>query len=148
MTRPTPDTREAYPYHLPIQTRWADVDRYGHINNSVYYLYFDTVVNTWLVERGVLSLEGDARIGLVVDTGCAFFAPADFPDTLTAGLRVAHVGRSSVRYEIGIFADGDSVEQDGTVAQGHFVHVYVDAGTRRPVMLDDAVRDILAELIT
>ena len=141
MTKPTPHTRDAYPHHLTIPTRWADADRYGHVNNSVYYFYFDTVVNRWLVEAGLLALENPERIGLVVETACNFFAPIDFPQDVTAGLRVARIGSSSVRFEIALFTDGDSA-----CAQGHFVHVYVDADTRRPLPIPDTMREALGTL--
>ena len=139
--KPEPHHRDAYPHQLTIPTRWADCDRYGHVNNSVFYFYFDTVVNRWLVENGLLSLQDPDRIGLVVDTQCSFFAPIDFPEDIIAGLRVARIGKSSVTYEIALFTDGDTAK-----AQGHFTHVYVDAATHRPVPLDAAMRNALSTL--
>jgi acyl-CoA thioester hydrolase len=142
MTRPLPHPRAAYPYHHPLQTRWADNDVYGHINNVTYYAYFDTAVNAYLAARGALDLHRGEVIGLVVETGCAFFAPAAFPEPLQVGVRVAHLGRSSVRYELAVFQEG----RDAACAQGHFVHVYVDRATRRPVDLPDPLRKALAAL--
>ena len=119
-----------------------DNDVYGHVNNVVYYSFFDTAVNRWLVAEGLLDLAAGATIGLVVETQCRYFRPLAFPDAVTAGLRVAHVGRSSVRYELALFR-GDDVEP---AAAGHFVHVYVDRTTRRPTALSDAMRRALATL--
>jgi len=141
VSRPKPYTRADYPHFLTIPTRWADNDIYGHVNNSVYYFYFDTVVNRWLVDNDLLVLEAPKTIGLVVDTQCSFFAPVSFPEDIHAGLRVAHIGSSSVRYEIALFTDADTA-----IAQGHFVHVYVDHATRRPVPLSDTMRQKFAKL--
>ncbi|WP_395142188.1 acyl-CoA thioesterase [Schlegelella aquatica] len=135
MSRPQPEPRRAYPYFLPITTRWMDNDVYGHVNNVVYYSYFDTVVNRYLVERGVLDIHEGQTIGLVVETQCNYFSSIAFPQMVHAGLRVAQLGRSSVRYEVGLFADGEPL----TAAKGHFVHVYVDRGSRRPAALPQAL---------
>ncbi len=140
--RPAPDRRAAYRHFLPITTRWADNDQYGHLNNVVHYQYFDTVVNRYLIEAGVLDVAGGEAIGLVVESACRYFAPVGFPDTVHAGLRVAHVGTSSVRYEIGLFANDDAI----AAAQGHFVHVYVDRLARRPVPLPAPLRSALEPL--
>ncbi|MGE5097889.1 MAG: acyl-CoA thioesterase [Betaproteobacteria bacterium] len=129
MPRPTPHRLSDYRHTREITTRWMDNDVYGHVNNVVYYSFFDTVVNGWLIDRGALDIGKAEVIGLVVETGCHYLAPLSYPGTLTAALRVAHVGRSSVRYEIALFAPGS----DTAAAQGHFVHVYVDRATRRPV---------------
>jgi acyl-CoA thioester hydrolase len=129
MARPQPRRRDEYPHHREITTRWMDNDAYGHVNNVVYYSFFDTAVNAWLIERGALVIESSPVIGFVVETGCHYFAPLTYPEPVTAGIAVAHVGRSSVRYELGLFAPGS----DTAAAQGHFVHVYVDRATRRPV---------------
>ena len=129
MSRPQPHRRADYPYLREITTRWMDNDAYGHVNNVVYYSFFDTAVNAWLIERGALDIASSAVVGFVVETGCHYFAPVAFPQPVTAGIRVAHVGRSSVRYEIALFAPGS----DRAAAQGHFVHVYVDRATNRPV---------------
>jgi acyl-CoA thioester hydrolase len=129
MARTEPQRRADYPHTLPITTRWMDNDAYGHVNNVVYFSYFDTVVNTYLIAEGALDIRKSAVIGLVVEVACQYLAPLTYPETVTAGLRVAHIGRSSVRYEIAMFPEGSDV----AAAQGHFVHVYVDRESRRPV---------------
>lgn len=118
-----------------------DNDVYGHVNNVVYYSYFDTVVNQWLAALGLLDIHHGSMIGLVVETQCSYFAPLAFPEPVTAGLRVGHIGSSSVRYEIGLFGSTDVA-----AAQGHFVHVYVERTSRRPVVLPDSWRDALSGL--
>lgn len=128
-TRPQPDGRAAYARFVPLTTRWMDNDVYGHLNNVVYYSLFDTAVNSLLIEAGALDLHGGEVIGLVVETHCNFFESLAFPQRIDAGVRVAHQGRSSVRYEIGLFAEGAEL----CAARGHFVHVYVDRDSRRPV---------------
>ncbi|TFZ00451.1 acyl-CoA thioesterase [Ramlibacter henchirensis] len=140
--RPQPEPRSAYKVFRTISTRWMDNDVYGHVNNVVYYSWFDTAVNAHLIERGALDIEGGGAIGLVIETQCNYFAPLAFPQTVEAGLRVARLGGSSVRYEVGLFAAG----QPSTAAKGHFVHVYVDRATRRPVPLPDRLRSVLEEL--
>ncbi|MBB5419801.1 acyl-CoA thioesterase [Paraburkholderia atlantica] len=142
MNKPAPAGRAAYPHFLSITTRWMDNDVYGHVNNVVYYSYFDTVVNEYLIRARVLDFEHGATIGLVVETQCNYFAPLVFPDRIDAGLRVARLGTSSVRYEVGLFRDGDAAP----AAQGHFVHVYVDRATRRPVNLPAELRAALEPL--
>ena len=117
--------------HIPIRLRWSDLDAYGHVNNVVYYSWFDTVVNAYLIEQGALDIREGAVIGLVVETQCNYFSPLAFPQTVDLGLRVAYRGRSSVRYELGVFASG----QTRAAAQGYFVHVYVDAVSRQPAPL-------------
>jgi acyl-CoA thioester hydrolase len=121
--------RSAYRHWTPITTRWHDNDIYGHVNNTVYYGWFDTAVNAWLAEVGLLDIHGSGPIGLVVETGCRFISPLAFPQPIEVGLSMAALGTSSVTYHLGIFA------VDGVVAaaEGHFVHVYVDRETRRPV---------------
>lgn len=143
-TRPRPEPKSAYPARRTMTTRWRDNDVYGHLNNVVYYEYFDTAVNGWLIERGLLEIETSPVIGLVVETSCAYFEPISFPDSIDAGLRVARIGRSSVRYEIGLFR-GDAAS---AAAQGWFVHVYVDRQTRRPAPLPQALREALDALAT
>lgn len=143
MTRPEPRSRHSYPVCTPIQTRWMDNDVYGHVNNVTYYSYFDTAVNRYLIEQGVLDFERGDVIGLVVETGCRYFMSVAFPDELDVGICVAHLGRSSVRYEIGIFRKGSSE----CCAAGHFVHVYVDSETRRPVELPADLRVVLQQLV-
>ena len=142
MPRVEPHRLADYPHRQPITTRWMDNDAYGHVNNVVYFAYFDTVVNTYLIGRGALDIQASRVIGLVVETGCQYLAPLTYPEQVTAGLRVAHVGRSSVRYEIALFGEGSQV----AAAQGHFVHVYVDRDTRRPVDLPAALRLALEPL--
>ncbi|MBH5322467.1 acyl-CoA thioesterase [Aurantiacibacter sediminis] len=140
--RPDPRGRDAYSVWRKIPTRWADNDVYGHVNNVTYYAWFDTAVNAALVERGLLDIENSEMIGLVVETQCRYFAPLAFPQTVEAGVRVAKLGSSSVRYEVGIFAEGSDI----TAAEGHFIHVYVDRETRRPVALPEDWRAFLQTL--
>ena len=140
--RPSPHRPEDYLHARVLTTRWADSDPYGHMNNVVHYELFDTIVNAWLIEHGALDIQKGQVIGLVVETGCHYFAPLTYPDPVIAALRVAHLGRSSVRYEIGLFAP----KIDTAAAQGHFVHVYVDRATRKPVELPASVRSALAPL--
>jgi acyl-CoA thioester hydrolase len=142
MSKPSPTQRADYPHFLTIPTRWADNDVYGHVNNVVYYSYFDTVVNEYLLRAGVLDFERGSTIGLVVETQCNYFAPISFPERIEAGLRVTKLGNTSVRYEVAIFSAG----ADEASAQGHFVHVYVDRETRRPVPLPEALRAALEPL--
>jgi acyl-CoA thioester hydrolase len=141
-SRATPTERAAYPRLQTISTRWMDNDVYGHVNNVVHYSFFDTAVNRYLIEAGALDIHGGAVIGLVVETRCSYFESIAFPQTVHAGLRVEHIGRSSVRYEIGLFAD----DAPRAAAVGHFVHVYVDRATRRPVPLPAALKAALAVL--
>ncbi|ARQ03250.1 acyl-CoA thioesterase [Pseudorhodoplanes sinuspersici] len=141
--RPAPHARSAYPHHRAIATRWMDNDVYGHVNNVTYYSYFDTIVNGYLIERGALDIAKSPVIGLVVETQCHYFKPVSFPDTLTGALRVAHRGTSSVRYEIGLFREDDDLAS----AQGHFVHVYVDRVSGRPVALPEELQRALAGLV-
>jgi len=142
--RQEPDRLESYPYHLKLQTRWSDNDVYGHVNNSVYYFYFDTLVNRWLIENGLLEIGKSDVIGLVVETSCSYFASLKFPDDIVAGLRVSKTGRSSVHYEIGLFRNAEETAS----AQGHFTHVYVDEKTRRPKPISDVMIDKLNRIKT
>jgi len=137
-----PDTREGYRHFMTITTRWMDNDVYGHINNVQYYSYFDTAVNRYLIDRGVLDIRHGDVIGLVVETHCNFFSSAAFPQDIEAGIRVAHLGRSSVRYEVGLFVDG----REQAIAQGHFVHVYVDRASEKPINIPDNLRSVLSAL--
>jgi len=136
------EPRGAYRAFRSISTRWMDNDVYGHVNNVVYYSFFDTAVNGHLIDAGALQIESSPVIGLVIETHCNYFAPLAFPQAVEAGLRVAHVGRSSVRYEVGLFAAGEPL----TAAAGHFVHVYVDRQTRRPAALSPALLAALEPL--
>ena len=140
--RAAPEARSAYRAFRPITSRWMDNDVYGHINNVVYYSFFDTAVNGHLIDAGALDIHAGTVIGLVIETRCNYFAPLAFPQPIEAGLRVAHVGRSSVRYEVGLFAAGEPL----SAAAGHFVHVYVDRQTRRPTELPAALRTALDAL--
>ena len=120
-----------------------DNDAYGHVNNVVYYQWFDTAVNAHLVDNGALDIHHGETIGLVVETHCNYFSPLAFPQTVQVGLRVARIGSSSVRYELGVFAQAD----EWTAAHGHFIHVYVDKATRRPVsQLPDVLKQVLEQL--
>ena len=141
--RPEPQLRSSYSAFRSITTRWADNDVYGHVNNVVYYSWFDTAVNAHLIEHGVLDIHGGETIGLVIETQCNYFAPLAFPQRVDAGIRVARLGGSSVRYEVGLFAQGD----ERSAAAGHFVHVYVDRATRRPVAVPQALRRVLQALV-
>lgn len=140
--RPQPRPREDFRVFRTIGTRWADNDVYGHVNNVVYYSWFDTAVNAHLIEAGALDIHQGLVIGLVIETQCNYFAPLAFPQNVEAGLRVAHLGSSSVRYEVGLFAEGEPL----SAACGHFVHVYVDRHTRRPVPLPEALKTTLETL--
>lgn len=119
-----------------ITTRWMDNDVYGHVNNVNYYSYFDTAVNRYLIEAGALDIHAGAVVGLVVETSCSYFSPLAFPDRVTAGIRVARIGRSSVRYEVGLFRNDD----DAVSAAGHFIHVYVERVSNTPTELPAALR--------
>lgn len=134
-TKTPPPTRDAYPHFTAISTRWSDNDAYRHVNNVVYYGFFDTAVNQMLIEAGALDVETSPSVGLVVETQCRYFAPVSFPDRVSVGLRVAHLGRSSIRYELAVFRNDEAQ----ACAQGHFVHVYVDRASHRPVALPSAV---------
>ena len=140
--RPAPDTRADYRHVVRLTTRWADNDVYGHVNNVVYYSWFDTAVNRYLIESGALDIHHGEVIGLVVETQCHYFEPLAFAMDIEAGLRVARRGGSSVRYEVGLFAAGAAQ----TAARGHFVHVYVDRAHRRPTALPTALAAALDRL--
>ena len=141
-TKPQPEGRAGYRAFRTITTRWMDNDAYGHVNNVVYYSWFDTVVNAHLIEQGALDIHRGETIGLVVETQCNYFAPVEFPQVVEAGLRVAKIGTSSVRYEVGLFLQGEPL----TVAKGHFVHVYVDRASRRPTPLPARLKQVLETL--
>ncbi len=134
-------TRARFPHFLGLQTRWMDNDVYGHVNNVVYYAYFDTVINRYLVDAG-LDIAKSPAIGLCVESRCRYWRAVSFPDEVSAGLRVAHLGTSSVRYEIGIFAGGD----EHAAAQGWFVHVFVDRENRRSTPIPDGLREALQRI--
>lgn len=136
--------RSGFPHFLAIPTRWMDNDVYGHVNNVVYYSYFDTAVNHYLIERGVLDIHKGEIVGFVVDSGCAYFSSISFPDVIHAGIRVAKLGNSSVRYEIALFRN----DEERPCAAGHFVHVYVERSSNRSVPIPDAVKSVLITLTT
>jgi acyl-CoA thioester hydrolase len=135
-------TRADFPHFHAIETRWMDNDAYGHVNNVTYYSYFDTAVNRYLIKQGALDLASSEVIGLVVENQCRYFSPVAFPDLIEVGVRVASIGTSSVRYELGIFRAGE----DSASAQGHFIHVYVDRASNRPVPLPEVYQRALAPL--
>ena len=143
MSRPQPHALADYPHTRTITTRWMDNDAYGHVNNVVYYSWFDTAVNGLLIERGAIDIHAGGVIGLVIETQCNYFAPLAFPEAVVAGIRVAHIGKSSVRYEIALFP-GD--EGQLCAAKGHFTHVYVDRATRRPTPLPPQLLCVLETL--
>jgi acyl-CoA thioester hydrolase len=140
--RAPPTRRSDFPYWMPVATRWHDNDIYGHVNNVVYYSYFDTLVNAHAIAQGAFDLHGAPVIGLVVESGCRYHAPLTFPEAIDAGLRVARLGRSSVTYRIGLFSAGS----DSAAADGHFTHVMVDRATRRPVDVPAPLRAALDRL--
>jgi acyl-CoA thioester hydrolase len=132
-----------YPHRLAIQTRWKDNDVYGHVNNVEYYSFFDTAINAWLIREGGLDIERGEVIGLCVESHCEFKAALTFPETIEVGLRVGRLGNTSVRYELGIFREGG----DEVTAEGHFVHVFVDRDSRRPVPIPEPLRGALERLV-
>jgi acyl-CoA thioester hydrolase len=143
MAEPDIERREHYPHFLTITTRWMDNDLYGHINNVVYYSFFDTVINEYLISAGGLDIHNGQAIGLAVETMCRFHRPLTYPEAVAAGLRVGKLGTSSVRYEVGLFRAGEALP----AATGHFVHVFVDRATRRPQPIPTAMRAALARLM-
>jgi acyl-CoA thioester hydrolase len=143
MTKAAPETREHFRHFRPLSTRWNDNDVYGHVNNVVYYSFFDTAVNQYLIEEGLLEVDRSETIGVVAETMCRFHRSVSFPTPVEAGLRVTRIGSSSVRYAIGIFQPGDPV----ALADGHFVHVYVDRASRRPSPLPTRIRAALELLL-
>jgi len=137
-----PTLRSDYKDFSHIETRWNDNDSYGHVNNIVYYSYFDTAVNRHLIQKGVLDLSNSEVIGLVIESKCTYFSPITFPDTVAVGLKVIHLGNSSVRYQIGLFCN----ESESASAVGEFVHVYVERSTNKPVSIPDNTRQVLNAL--
>ena len=135
--------RDQFRHFLSIPTRWMDNDIYGHVNNAVYYSYFDTAVNQFLIERGVLDIHQGEVVGFVVDSGCSYFSPIAFPDLVHAGIRVSKLGNSSVRYEVALYRNDDPLP----AAAGHFVHVYVERGGNRSVPVPERVRAELARIM-
>ena len=138
----TPFTRTDFPVLVPITTRWADNDAFGHINNVAYYAFFDTAVNMWLVERGLLDIASSPLVGLVVETGCRYRRPLAYPTPVEVGLRVARLGTSSVRYDVAVFGP----DAPDAAAEGHFTHVYVRRETGRPEAIPEAMRAVFATI--
>ncbi len=136
-------TRSDYRHFQCIATRWMDNDIYGHVNNVHYYSYFDTAVNQFLIERGVLDIHHGSVVGYVVDTACSYFSPLAFPDRVQVGIRVAHIGNTSVRYELGLFRNDDAQ----IAAAGSFTHVHVERASGKPVSVPEAIRAALAPLM-
>ncbi|NVK18469.1 MAG: acyl-CoA thioesterase [Methylocystaceae bacterium] len=141
-SKPIPKGRKDFAFFTTVQTRWMDNDVYGHVNNVNYYSYFDTVVNKHLIDEGALDIYKSDVIGLVVETQCNYFASFAYPQTIEAGLAVSKIGSSSVRYEIGLFHEGE----DKAAAQGHFIHVYVDRATNKPNPLPEALKKTVTSL--
>jgi acyl-CoA thioester hydrolase len=143
VSRPDPRPRSAYRAWRTIPTRWADNDAYGHVNNVVHYSWFDTAVNAWLIEAGLLDIARGDPIGLVAETRCVYFAALAFPQAVEVGMAVERLGTSSVTYRLGIFAEGE----DAAAAEGEFTHVYVDRVSRKPTALPEAWRAKLEALL-
>jgi len=143
VTRKPPATRAAFAVFYQTPTRWADNDAYGHVNNVIYYAWFDTAVNRFLIDSGTLDIANSATVGLVVETGCRYHASVTYPEDVAIGLRVAHLGSSSVRYDLAVFRAGDVT----AAAEAYFVHVYVDRATQRPVPIPPNTRAALRRLI-
>jgi acyl-CoA thioester hydrolase len=137
------ERREDYAHRLAMPTRWADNDVYGHVNNVEYYAFFDTLINTWLIEEGGLDIHGGDVIGVCAESSCRYYASFAFPDVIEGALRVGHLGRSSVRYEIGLFKAG----MEHPAATGEFVHVFVDRAQRRPAAMGARLRGALERLV-
>ena len=137
-----PTSRNDYPHFLSIPTRWMDNDVYGHVNNVVYYSYFDTVINEHLIRDGGLDIHDGSVVGYCVESQCRYLAPLAFPETIEAGLRVGHLGKSSVRYEIALFRQGD----EAPAAIGHFIHVFVAREENKPTAIPSAIRACLEKL--
>ncbi len=143
MNRAEPRSRGAYRHFTTIATRWGDNDAYGHVNNTIFYAWFDTAVNQWLVEQGLLDIAAGDPIGLVVETGCRYFSALAFPGDVEVGMAVDRLGASSVTYRLGVFAAG----ANEPAAEGHFTHVYVGRDSRRPVPLPQSWRARLETLV-
>lgn len=141
-SRPVAQSREAFALFRPLQTRWADNDCYGHMNNVVHYQLFDTAINAYLIEQGLLDIANGEIIGLVVRTECDYFSELAFPQQIEAGIAISRLGASTIAYRIGLF----QVSQELAAAQGEFIHVYVDAKTRKPVALPPVWRSTLGVL--
>lgn len=141
--RQPPSRRDSYFYFIDITSRWGDNDLYGHVNNVVYYAYFDTVINRYLIEHGNFDIHNAPVIGISPETSCRFYRSFAYPDIIQAGLRVGRLGNSSVTYEVGLFAEGENESR----ADGRFVHVFVDRVTQRPATIPDAIRSALKRIV-
>jgi acyl-CoA thioester hydrolase len=140
--RQKPHRRESYAYFQIMTTRWMDNDSYRHMNNTVYYSFFDSIVNQYLIENGVLDVEKSEIIGLVAETACQYFRSIGFPSKINVGLRVGHLGNSSARYDVALFKD----DEEEASAQGHFVHVYVNRKSGRPVPMPEKLITLISPL--
>lgn len=143
MSAKAASSRDDYPRFVALTTRWADNDVYGHINNVAYYGFIDTAVNQLLIEAGLLDVAASEVIGVVVESGCRYFASAHYPDVIHAGVRVGHLGNSSVRYEVGLFRNDEPL----AVAEGHFVHVMVGRDDRRPTPIPGPLKEFLRQMV-
>ncbi len=143
MSKPQRPSRDQYRLFYSYASRWHDNDMYGHFNNAIYYEYFDSAVNQHLIEQGKLDIHEDDRLCLVVSSGCDYHAELSYPDRVEVGLRVAHLGNSSVRYEIAMFREGEQL----AAADGFFVHVFVDRATRRPLAIEGEMREAISKLV-
>ena len=141
--RPEPGLRSHYVEFMPVQTRWMDNDVYGHVNNVVYYSYFDTVVNLYLINPGGLDFHNAPVVGIMAETMCRYFRSIAYPEAIDAGIRVGRLGKSSVRYEVGLFG----AEEQQARAEGHLVHVFVDRATNSPVPIPAGIRTALERLV-
>ncbi|MND26268.1 Thioesterase superfamily protein [compost metagenome] len=143
MTKPVLKTRDQFKFFLDIQTRWADNDIYGHVNNVTYYSYFDTAANALLIQKTGFDIHQSQSIGLVVDSACSFFQELSFPEIIQVGVAIGKIGNTSLRYELAIFKQG----QEQASAQGHFVHVFVDRETRKTVPISESTRNVLEKFL-
>ncbi|MCH7313328.1 thioesterase family protein [Acinetobacter sp. ANC 3882] len=143
MTKPTLKRREQFKFLFPIQTRWADNDIYGHVNNVTYYSYFDTAANSLLIQKTGFDIHNSEIIGLVVDSACSFLQELSFPEVVEVGVAIGKIGNSSLRYELAIFKQ----DQPNAAAQGHFVHVFVDRENRKSIAIPQSMRDVLSQYL-
>lgn len=143
MTKPVLKNRDQFKFFLDIQTRWADNDIYGHVNNVTYYSYFDTAANALLIQKTGFDIHQSQSIGLVVDSACSFFQELSFPEIIQVGVAIGKIGNTSLRYELAIFKQG----QEQASAQGHFVHVFVDRKTRKTFPISESTRDVLEKFL-
>jgi acyl-CoA thioester hydrolase len=144
MSKNSIPTRADYKVFYPINTRWSDNDIYGHVNNVVYYSYFDTAANRYLIEEGGLDINDGKIVGFVVNSGCEYHAPISYPELIEAGVRVDRLGNSSVQYGIAIFKAGE----DEAVAHGHFVHVFVDRAANKSISIPAPLKEALQRIVT